>query len=457
MKAAATFVRFPEPEWKDVDEPVTRVFRTTFRLPAARRVRSAALLVSVESAARIFVNGKPIAEVEPTRPWQRLTQIGVSDAVKAGRNVLAIAATHVHGGQPQLFALLQVRFADGTLQNVASGPSWKAGEAEVEGWTAAAFDDSRWPAAQAAQVEANDLWNVRRWKGTVPPASYLRRDFSVAKAVRRARVYASAKGLYSLLVNGQKATSDLLRPGWTDYRDRFQYQAYDVTPLVRAGANAHRRRAGRRLVLPATWLAAGREHCGPGDARLRAAPASSTRTARTQRVVTDAGWRAASGPIVGQDLLDGRELRRPAGDGRLGPSPASTTPRGGRRWPRRSATVPLVAQLGPTRAQGRRPAGRSRSRAAQAGAFVFDLGQNMVGWVRLKVQGPAGTKVTLRHAEMLNPDGTLYTANLRAALATDSYILKGGGRRRPGSRVHVPRLPLRRADRATRHAGARTR
>ncbi|NEE57882.1 family 78 glycoside hydrolase catalytic domain, partial [Streptomyces sp. SID8455] len=62
------------------------------------------------------------------------------------------------------------------------------------------------------------------------------------------------------------------------------------------------------------------------------------------------------------------------------------------------------------------------------GVFVFDLGQNMVGAVRLRVSGRAGTTVRLRHAEVLNPDGTVYTTNLRTAAATDHYTLKGGGR-----------------------------
>jgi hypothetical protein len=63
------------------------------------------------------------------------------------------------------------------------------------------------------------------------------------------------------------------------------------------------------------------------------------------------------------------------------------------------------------------------------GRFVFDIGQNMVGWVRLKVQGQPGTEVVLRFAEMLNPDGTIYTTNLRAAKCTDRYVLKGGSPR----------------------------
>jgi alpha-L-rhamnosidase len=60
------------------------------------------------------------------------------------------------------------------------------------------------------------------------------------------------------------------------------------------------------------------------------------------------------------------------------------------------------------------------------GHFVFDLGQNMVGWARLKVRGQAGNQVTLRFAEMLNPNGTIYVTNLRGAKATDQYTLKGG-------------------------------
>lgn len=63
----------------------------------------------------------------------------------------------------------------------------------------------------------------------------------------------------------------------------------------------------------------------------------------------------------------------------------------------------------------------------QAGTYVFDLGQNMVGWTRLKVAGPAGTQVQLRFAEMLSPDRSVYTANLRGARATDHYTLKGQG------------------------------
>jgi len=63
----------------------------------------------------------------------------------------------------------------------------------------------------------------------------------------------------------------------------------------------------------------------------------------------------------------------------------------------------------------------------RTGVTICDLGQNMVGWAKLKVNGAAGQRVVLRFGEMLNPDGTLYTANLRGAKATDKYTLKGGG------------------------------
>ena len=66
------------------------------------------------------------------------------------------------------------------------------------------------------------------------------------------------------------------------------------------------------------------------------------------------------------------------------------------------------------------------------GVYVFDLGQNMVGWARLKVSGPTGTRVRMRFAERLKPDGSIYTENLRNADASDTYVLRGGGAQLPG-------------------------
>jgi alpha-L-rhamnosidase len=423
-RTEVAFVRFPEAEAAPADDRVTRCFRASFDLPAGRAVSSASLLIAADNAASTYVNGRPTGEIHAGWNRTHLVQIGVTDALRPGRNVVAIAVTHLFGRRPTLAAVLQVRFADGPVQSVATGPGWKAGPGEARGWTSAAFDDSAWPSAQVAAVEATDLWQVRRWKPSATrPATYLRREFSLARAVRRARVYASAKGLYTLLVNGQPVSADLLRPGWTDYRDRFQYQAYDVTPLVKEGRNAV------AAVVGDGWYSGyvggwGRENWGRAKralVQLELELADGTAT----RVVSDGDWRAATGPILAQDLLMGEDY-----DARLEAPGWDRSGFDDRSWTRPEVeplgSVPLVAQVGPAvrRVTELRPVAITER---PGGSFVFDLGQNMVGWVRLSVRGPAGATVRLRHAEMLKPDGTIYTTNLRAARATDTYTLKGGG------------------------------
>ena len=134
---------------------------------------------------------------------------------------------------------------------------------------------------------------------------------------------------------------------------------------------------------------------------------------------------------------------------RLGPAGPGRQPLGGGHRPRRGR--PGVGRPGD--AAGPRRLGELKPKSIsepKPGRWTFDLGQNMVGVVRLKVSAPAGTKVTLRHAEMLNPDGTIYTANLRSAASRRHLHLPRAAAPRSGSRVHLPRLPLRRAHRSAR-------
>jgi alpha-L-rhamnosidase len=256
-----------------------------------------------------------------------------------------------------------------------------------------------------------------------PPATYLRREFDVARAVRRARVYASARGLYEVFLNGRRVGEDYFRPGWTDYRDRFQVQTYDVGSLLRQGRNA----VG--VVLADGWYAGhvaakGREIWGRATRALVQIELEYDDGTRA-RVVSDASWRAGEGPIRASDLLMGETYdarREVAGWAEAGFDDA------GWRGPEVEAlgSVPLVPQVGPS---VRRVAELDPQELTEPspGVLVYDLGQNMVGFVRLRVSGPAGTTVRLRHAERLNPDGSIYTANLRTARATDTYVLKGEG------------------------------
>ncbi|GIW00869.1 glycoside hydrolase family 78 protein [Roseiflexus sp.] len=264
-----------------------------------------------------------------------------------------------------------------------------------------------------------------RW--TTIPAPFLRRSFTLDAPVMQARLYITALGLYECTINGQRVGQDLFTPGWTDYRRRVQYQVYDVIDLLREGDNVI------GVILGDGWYCghvawAGRQNYGDRP-KLLAQLMITCADGSTQTMVSNRSWRYAFGPVLESDMLHGESY-----DARLEMPGWNMPGFDDSSWqPVELFAAPdaaLVATRGPTvrRHEEVRPVGPPTAfRSHQATRWVFDLGQNMVGWVRLRVRGPAGTTVTIRHAEALNPDGTIYTANLRSARATDHYTLRGEG------------------------------
>lgn len=251
------------------------------------------------------------------------------------------------------------------------------------------------------------------------PATLTRKLFAVEGQIRRATAYVSALGLYELRLNGRRVGEDVLSPEWTSYRKRVHYQTYDVTALLRPGANAV------AALLGEGWYA-GRLMAMPrfpyGNAPQLLLQLEIERTdGRTNFVVTDTSWSSVTdGPIRTAGIYDGetydarRELAgwdTPTFDDRdwkavqcfdIADGPALT-------W-QRNEPIRMTRELTPLSVNEPRP-----------GVFVFDLGQNMVGWCRLVGLGKAENTITLRHAEMLNDDGTIYTANLRGAPQVNRY------------------------------------
>jgi alpha-L-rhamnosidase len=255
-------------------------------------------------------------------------------------------------------------------------------------------------------------------------ASMLRKDFRLEGAVARARVYVTSHGLYELYLNGQRVGDRLLTPGWTSYRKRLQYQTYDVTALLKPGANAVGAVLGDGWYRGTIGIKGHRNHYGT-DTALLAQIEVTYPDGRSITVPSDGSWKAAAGPILSSDIYSGevydaRLERRgwsSAGFDDLGWFPVTRVP---------TSKANLMAQVGP-------PARRiaeivpHRIFKTPAGSIVADMGQNMTGWVRLRVVGPAGTTVTLHHAEVLDGDGNLYTDNLRSAEQEVKYTLHGNG------------------------------
>jgi len=252
---------------------------------------------------------------------------------------------------------------------------------------------------------------------------YARKPFQLAAPVRRAVLYATALGLYEIQLNGQRVGNHVLAPDWTDYRKRVRYQAYDVTSMLKKGDNVI------GAMLANGWFSG---TIGNGaKAFFGKVPALLTQLevtyadGRTETICSDATWKSQRSPILSTDFMQGESY-----DARLEIKDWSKPGLDDSQWlpvsTRDESARVLEAQV----MEPVRKVLEVKAKAvneAKPGQWVFDLGQNMVGVVRLKVSAPAGTKITLRHAEMLNPDGTVYVTNLRGAPSVDHYICKGEG------------------------------
>src|SRR5262249_29388437 len=249
-------------------------------------------------------------------------------------------------------------------------------------------------------------------------------EFKLAGPVASARAYVTSHGLYEMHLNGRRVGDDLFTPGWTSYNKRLQYQTYDVTSLLKTGDNA----VG--VVLGDGWYRGelaweGRRALYGKTLGLLCQIEVRYQDGRKEIVGTDERWKASTGPILMSEIYHGETY-----GSRLEKAGWTSPGFDDRQWSAvKKADYPkddLVTPAGPPvrRIQELKPVKVFKT---PSGDTVADLGQNMVGWVRLKVQGPAGTTVTLRHAEVLDKDGNFYTANLRKAKATLRYSLKGGG------------------------------
>ncbi len=295
-------------------------------------------------------------------------------------------------------------------------------------WTMGLLVKSDW----SAQWITADPEIIKRDKETIAPTltdcgtpALFRKEFEIPGPIKRATIYASARGIFELRANGQRIGKDVFAPEWTDYDKRIHYRTYDVTALLKTGRNA------LGATLGDGWWSG---YVGWQETRARYGSLENSLMAQLeveladeQRITvnTDGSWTCNTGPILFSDFMMGEtyDARRE----RVGWDAPNFS---AKEWlaAREVAapTVPLVAQ----RAEPVRVVEQFTPLSVneiQPGVFIFDLGPNIAGWVRLKVKAPAGTRITIRQGERLSPDGTLYTENLRRAKSTDIYICTGSG------------------------------
>jgi alpha-L-rhamnosidase len=288
---------------------------------------------------------------------------------------------------------------------------------EIAYWEMGLLKESDWQAKWIEPVLNEDENNYN-------PAPMLRYQFELKKKIKSARAYVTSHGLYEFHLNGQKVSDQLFTPGWTSYNKRLQYQTYDVTTLLTSGKNA----VG--AILGDGW------YRGPlrwdmkrniyGNKLALLLQINIEYADGTKEVIgTNSDWKSSTGPILMSGIYDGEKY-----DARLEKDGWDKAGYNDGEW---KSTIEkdhskniLVAQEGPAVriTESIRPI---KKFTTPNGDIVFDMGQNMVGWTEFNLKGNAGDKITIRHAEVLDQAGNIYTANLRKAQQKIEYTFKGTG------------------------------
>ena len=331
-------------------------------------------------------------------------------------------------------------------------------------WTMGLLAPEDWQANYISFRDPSPVWKDTT-KLFLPPAHQYRKEFSAAKKIRRATIYSTALGIYELYLNGQRVGDARFAPGWTDYHHRAYYNTYDVTPLVKTGANA------LGVWLGDGWYSGyigfglltgiGTEHVGRatyGQTPALMAQLEIEYTDGSREIIpTDKSWKVTGdGPVREGDFLMGETY-----DARKEMPDWSKPNFDDAKWDAailaaENGSVPATFYEyqnpetigGPVEIKGHpvdlgfkrppkleafpglpvRPIEEIKPVAITSttnGVYIFNLGQNFAGVVRLQVKGAAGTDIQLRYGEMLYPDGRLMNDNYRKARAIDHYILRG--------------------------------
>ncbi len=391
-----------------------------FRLsiPLKEKPVSAALVLAARGDYIAKVNGH---EVGRKHEWTAFDRRDLAEALHIGDNLVeinVIAPASPEWGpnagakttKAGLAALVKITYANGSVLRFPSNEKWQAVAAGQSSWQ---------PANVIAELADKRFGDP----GPLPqPAASFRRTVEVAKSIANARLYVTALGSYRIFLNGTPVSDDVLTPDFTDYHKRVLYQVYDVTGSLKTGKNEISSLLGDGWYgSPLTWAGV---HFFALPDRFRAQLEITYTDGSHDEFFTNESWKAASSPILESQIYGGETY-----DARLEKPGWQLPGFDDSHWDQ-AAIIPAPSLA--VSSQITAPVHTLATLAPQTitplpdGAYIFDMGQNMVGWATLKVKGSAGTRVRLRFAEILNPDGSIYTANLRNAEATDTYILKGG-------------------------------
>jgi len=351
-----------------------------------------------------------------------------SGQVKSGES------THIpYAGTPltaRLRCYWKVRIwdASGIPSHWSPPASWEMALLRPEDWTAKWIGSG--PAKESFPPEGffkstKEFTNLTQRVTVDGRSTLLRKSFVAEKPIRRAQVYVTGLGYYELSCNGQRVGDRVLSPAKSNYRKWVLYDTYDVTAQLRPGKNA------LGVMLGNGWFNPSKKWWEPyrlqwfGAKRALVQLHLEYTDGSSQVITSDGSWRTAPGPVLASSVYDGEMYdatqERPGWDEPAFSDsawrPANVVePPGGVLVSQLMPPIRVIEHLKPVALTNPKP-----------GVYVFDLGQNFSGWVRLSVAGPRGRRITLRYAEDLLPDGNIDVKSNERALATDVYVMSGKG------------------------------
>lgn len=408
-------------------------FRTVLVVPGGETIQSAVAHVGVDNWCEMSVNGEPVGK---TGDFKQVKEFDIASKLHPGGNIIAVEAENAGTGPNPagLVTAIVVHFNGGNTQQLITDDTWRVTDKEQADWAKPGCDDSKWSKAQVLGGFEMAPWTGGgRSEQSRLAARMLRREFEAKSAVVRATVNICGLGLFELHMNGGKIGNDVLVPGQTEFKKRVFYMTYDVTKHIREGKNAVGVMLGNgRFYAPRFTQPTATNTFGYPKMMFQMRTEYADGTAET--LTSDTNWKLTTkGPIQANNEYDGEEYDAgmempgwdaPGFDDGAWEAAKEVAGPGGVLSAQMAEPIRVMDTVKPVAMKQPKP-----------GMHIFDMGQNMVGWCKLSVQGPKGTQVKLRFAETVKDDGTLYLDNIRGARVTDLYTLRG-----EGAEVYAPRF-----------------
>ncbi|MGC9260665.1 MAG: family 78 glycoside hydrolase catalytic domain [Phycisphaerae bacterium] len=382
--------------------------RRQIKLPTNVIIRSAVFQLTADEQFVLYVNGVHAAQTTQWRGanWNTIYHPNITRLLHGGVNTLAIAATNVgdninHAG---LIGRLTVILASGVKVYLPIDTTWLATNHQpAAGWENVGFNTSGWKHARAIARWGRGPWGHRPSPRQALPL--FRHSFAIKNRIRRATVYVSGLGQYTLFINGRKVGDDVMQPGWTDYTKTVLYNAYNVAPMLRRGHNAI-----------GVMLGTGMYDCPEGTRRYEHSPNPFGRPklilqmhitfidGTSENIVSNGQWRTNPGPVTFSSIYGGEDYNAleaipgwdqiEFNDSQWRQAMVVNGP-GGKLTPQIAPPVKVMHIYKPVRITHPQP-----------GVSVYDLGQNMAGRFIIQARGPAGSKLVVYPSELLHPNGT---------------------------------------------------